>query len=167
MFSRPTYSWEGEDILIRKLASDVLRLPGPGRYIDVGAFHPILCSNTNSLYQAGWRGVNIDAMPGSMEAFREHRPEDCNLEIGVSTRDGDMLFSRFSEPMLNGMLEEDVIDRHVRRGVVLIDQVRVPVRPLSTILAENDVSHHPDLISLDVEGHELICLLYTSPSPRD
>jgi FkbM family methyltransferase len=150
-----TYAWEGEDILIRKLATDVLRIDGPGRFIDIGAHHPIDCSNTYSLYQSGWRGVNIDAMPGSMAAFHEHRPEDCNLEVGVSSTEGEMLFSRFSSPMLNGFLDPGTIAFHVRRGEVLLDQISVPVRPLAALLEENDVPHHPDVMSLVVEGHEM------------
>ena len=153
-----TYAWEGEDILLGKLASDMLGIEGTGRFIDIGAHHPFLASNTYGLYLQGWRGVNIDAMPGSMAAFQEYRPEDCNLEFGVSATEGEMLFSRFNSPMLNGFLDAGTISSHIRRGVVLLDQIWVPVRPLAALLESNNVPYAPDVMSLDVEGHEMSVL---------
>ncbi len=34
-----------------------------GFYVDVGAHHPMLYSNTYYFYKQGWSGINIDAMP--------------------------------------------------------------------------------------------------------
>ena len=31
-------------------------------------------------YKKGWRGINIDALPGSMDLFNKVRPNDINLE---------------------------------------------------------------------------------------
>ena len=54
-----------------------------GFYVDVGVDHPRRYSNTYFFYKLGWRGVNIDAMPGSMNLFARIRPRDINLECGV------------------------------------------------------------------------------------
>lgn len=40
-----------------------------GIYVDVGAFHPTKFSNTHLFYLNGWRGINIEARPGSKKLF--------------------------------------------------------------------------------------------------
>src|SRR5690554_6253894 len=80
-FSRKSYSQEGEDILLEKLFEG----KNDGFYVDVGAHHPRRFSNTYLLYRRGWRGINIDAMPGSMAEFRRLRGRDINLEIPISS----------------------------------------------------------------------------------
>src|SRR5581483_8094739 len=74
------YSQEGEDLLLARLFDGQKK----GFYVDVGAHHPFRFSNTYLLYLNGWRGINIDAMPGSMAAFRKLRPRDINIECMVS-----------------------------------------------------------------------------------
>lgn len=66
-----------------KLFSDLFRVR-KGPYLDVGAHYPFRLSKKQLLYERGWRGVKIDTIPGSMGPFRHHRPEDINIECGVS-----------------------------------------------------------------------------------
>src|SRR4051812_44497014 len=75
-------SWaqEGEDLVLRRFFEGQKK----GFYVDVGAHHPHQYSNTFWFYRRGWRGINIDAMPGCMEGFEQHRPGDVNLELAVS-----------------------------------------------------------------------------------
>ncbi len=49
-----SYSQEGEDMLLRRIFHSKTR----GCFIDIGACHPILHSNTYSFYKRGWRGIN-------------------------------------------------------------------------------------------------------------
>ena len=74
-----------------------------GFYVDVGAHHPKRFSNTYTFYKKGWRGVNIDAMPGSMEKFKKIRPRDINLEFAISNKNGTLVYHMFNEPALNGL----------------------------------------------------------------
>ena len=55
-----------------------------GFYVDIGAHHPKRFSNTYIFYQRGWRGINIDAKPGTKEVFNKLRPRDINLEVPIS-----------------------------------------------------------------------------------
>src|SRR5436309_16100262 len=73
------YSQEGEDLVLRR----IFETQAKGIYVDVGAHHPFRFSNTCLLHKRGWRGINIDAMPGSMTLFERFRPLDVNLELGV------------------------------------------------------------------------------------
>jgi hypothetical protein len=133
--ARSTYSWEGEDVLVAKVFTDLLKVP-KGVYVDVGAHHPHRMSNTQLLYERGWRGVNIDAMPGSMVPFNAARPEDVNIECGVAAKAGELRFSRFDNPALNGFLPDLEVQRQTRRGCKLLDQIRVAVRNINDLLTE-------------------------------
>jgi FkbM family methyltransferase len=154
MFS---YSWEGEDTLVRKLMLDVFRLE-KGFYLDVGAHHPYNLSNTALLYSEGWRGINIDACPGSMAEFQEHRPNDVNLEVAIASTAGEMRFTQFDDPGLNGFLSDTEIERHKKRGVRVIGQTTLACREINEILNLYAKDVNIDLMSIDVEGMDEIIL---------
>jgi hypothetical protein len=69
-----SFSQEGEDMVLRKEFQDKLN----GFYIDIGAYHPQKYSNTCYFYCKGWRGINVDPTPGSMDVFKKERPNDIN-----------------------------------------------------------------------------------------
>lgn len=148
------YSWEGEDILAWKILHDQLGV-GTGFYVDVGAHHPSYLSNTFLFYQRGWRGINIDAMPGSMEPFRIVRPEDLNLEIGIAREASTKVLVQFDDPSLNGFLSEDQILSQTGRGCTVLHRSIVECVPLTTILDRYEVASNFDLLNIDVEGLEL------------
>ena len=52
-----------------------------GFYVDVGAFHPFLFSNTAALHRSGWRGVNVEPNPDMAARLRQARPQDITLEV--------------------------------------------------------------------------------------
>ena len=51
-----SYAQNREDVVLARLID---RVPH-GRFVDVGAGHPIIENVTYALYLAGWRGVNIE-----------------------------------------------------------------------------------------------------------
>src|SRR5687767_11168484 len=67
----PSFSSAGEDMILRHMIGSDKR---DGFYVDVGAYHPTLFSNTYFFYLHGWRGINIEARPGSQRLFNEIRP---------------------------------------------------------------------------------------------
>lgn len=146
-----SYSQEGEDLLLPRL----FKKETPGFYVDVGAHHPVRFSNTYSLYLAGWRGVNLDATPGSMKPFQTLRPEDINIECAVSDRSDPIRFYLFAEGALN-TIDADLATQYVELGWELAGTVEVKPRPLAEVLEQ----HLPegqaiDLMSIDVEGGEM------------
>jgi FkbM family methyltransferase len=148
-FTALAYSQDGEDMVLR-------RLIGPqdiGFYVDIGAHDPFRFSNTCYFHRRGWRGLNIDADPGAIDAFRRARPRDINLCVGVSDAPGRMIFHRFNEPALNTFDIELAAERIRMPAYRIIERIEVPVRRLDDILAE----HVPpgqviDMLSIDVEG---------------
>lgn len=138
------YSQEGEDMVIRRLIGKKKE----GFFVDVGAYHPIKLSNTYHFYRRGWRGINIDAMPGSMRLFDKIRPDDINLEVAIGGQGGAVNFYLFEEPAFN-TCNPDQAGGHIKVQAV-------PMHPLSAILSE----HVPkgvqiDFFSIDVEGLDL------------
>jgi FkbM family methyltransferase len=147
-----SYSQQGEDMILHCLFQG----HRTGFYVDVGAHHPSRFSNTYFFYLRGWRGINIDAMPGSMDAFREVRPEDINLECGVAEVAGRLTFYRFDEPAVNSFSREVSEARAAEGHFRLIDRTEVPTRPLAEILSEHLSPGRPiDFLNVDAEGLDL------------
>lgn len=150
-----TASWsqEGED----RILSRFIGHQADGFYVDVGAHHPKRFSNTYLFYQRGWRGVNIDAMPGSMAEFRRLRPRDINLEFGVGPREDSLTYYMFTDPALNGFSEELSQSRHAAdTSARLVETRTVRVRPLGDLLGEHvEAGRIIDFMSVDVEGLDL------------
>ena len=127
-----------------------------GFYVDVGAHHPFRFSNTFYFYKLGWRGINIDAMPGSSESFNKLRPRDINIETGVGNGDSFLTYYVFNEPALNGFSEELSSERDGDKGFFVVDKIKVRVRELRKILDEYlPKGTSIDFMSIDVEGFDL------------
>lgn len=152
-----SYSQEGED---RVLSSLLFKMYGGkhinnGFYVDVGAHHPYRFSNTCLFYRQGWRGINIDAMPGSMSEFQKIRPRDINLECGVGRKAETLKFFVFNEPALN-TFDESLAKARCNGLWKIKATMDVPILPLSEIL--NKYLPHGqsiDFLSVDVEGFDL------------
>lgn len=147
-FGSISFSQEGEDMLLSKL----FELNEKGFFVDIGAHHPIRFSNTYKLYLKGWRGINIDAMPNSMDLFKKYRSEDINLEIPIAKVSKTMPFYSFNEPALNTFSEELAKERGEVKKIYNLES-----NPLSVVLDK----HMPkdikkiDFMSIDVEGLDL------------
>jgi FkbM family methyltransferase len=152
-FYSESYSQEGEDMILRRIFEE----RRGGFYVDVGAHHPTRYSNTYLFYKwLGWRGINIDALPGSMALFRRLRPEDINLEVAISDEPGTFTYYEFDEPALNGLSPELSRERAAAGTAELIAQTPVRTRTLAEVLAEHlPAGREIDFLSVDVEGLDL------------
>lgn len=150
-YSISAYSLEGEDLMLWRF----LQNKPSGFYVDVGAYHPCLYSNTYFFYCHGWRGINVDATPGSMALFQKHRPQDVNIETAVSAQPGIRKFYMFAERALNSFNEPVSLDR-ASRGHQITNTVEVASRTLADILSTHiPVGTVIDFLNVDVEGVEL------------
>jgi Methyltransferase FkbM domain len=136
-------------MVLRYLTNDARE----GFYVDVGAHHPVYGSNTYHFYLKGWRGINIDALPGSMESFNVLRPRDVNLEACLSSREGESVeYFMFDRSTFNTVKPGRVLNAQAA-GARL-----VATRPMrTTTLARLLDRHLPagvqiDLLNVDVEG---------------
>lgn len=145
-----SYAQDGEDLILDRL----LNGKASGFYVDVGAHHPVRFSNTNLFYRRGWKGINIDAMPGLMKTFKRRRPRDINIECGVAGQAGKLTYYQFDEPALNTFDFVEAVQKNVP-PYHLVGTVEIEVERLDTLLTEHlAVGQEIDFMSIDVEGKD-------------
>ncbi|MEP6911398.1 MAG: FkbM family methyltransferase [bacterium] len=151
----PCFSSAGEDMILRHLVgSDKM----DGFYVDVGAYHPVRSSNTYFFYLNGWRGINIEARPGSRALFDKVRPRDVNLELGVSRQPGEMTYYLVGEDSTMNSFSREFLEHIGMLGEVK-REIPVAVLPLTQVLESHlPRGQHIDFMSVDVEGHDLSVL---------
>src|SRR5579862_3729934 len=144
-----SYSQQGEDLILRVLFTDV----DSGFYVDVGAFEPMRFSNTYYFYKRGWRGINIDATPGAVAAFRKHRPRDINIEAAVAGDSGEATLYLFDEQEVNTLSPGNVEREAHQAGRAVVSRTTVRTRTLGEILDTHlPAGQEVDFLSVDVEG---------------
>lgn len=148
-YGKVSFSQEGEDLILQKIFAG----KEEGFYVDVGAHHPKRFSNTCIFYKKGWRGINIDACPGSMNLFKKTRPRDINLETPVLDEEEEMEYFMFNEPALNSFDKELSVNREndKRNDYHIIKTVKLRSKRLEDILDEY-TPKEIDFLTVDVEG---------------
>src|SRR5437016_1307579 len=86
---RLSYAQEGEDLVLARILETNT---SSGFFVDIGAHHPTRFSNTYYFYRRGWRGINVDALPGTASLFQRMRPRDVTVECGVGVQAGVMTY---------------------------------------------------------------------------
>lgn len=156
----PLYDWlgkrsfaqSGEDII----ADLELGKKRKGVYIDVGAFHPKLFSNTYVFYKRGWRGICIEPRPEAKEDFFRVRNRDVFVSMGVGAKKDVLEYFEFNDGAANTFSRETAEKNIKEAGRKLRRKINVAVMPLRDILASNGMEGVKiDLMSVDVEGMDL------------
>jgi len=150
--STSTFSLCGEDRILYYL---FLRQDS-GFYVDIGAYDPIDCSNTYLFYEKGWRGINIDARPGSMNTFNRWRPRDINLEVAIANKEDFLTYYQLTESAstMNSFSQEFLQDLGMEDRIVSKTQIKTYT--LCSILDQYlPPSISIDFLSVDVEGMDL------------
>lgn len=136
-----SYSQFGEDAIVASL----VRGRKDGVYVDVGAYHPHLYSNTYAFYRLGWRGLVIDPNPRLKRLFSIFRPRDTFVLGGVGQR-GLRRYHMHEDGAYNGFSGQEIASP-------LIGVRDVMVEPLGDILRRYHITRI-DLLSIDTEGME-------------
>lgn len=145
-FGKTYYSQGGEDVILGQLLTQK-----EGVYVDVGAYHPFHYSNTYCLYKKGWRGVNIDPNPRSINLFNLHRSRDINVQRGISQKKEEKAYYVFNHQSCNTFSEEQKRFMEKKKFITLLGEEKVLCEPLRDILKEHAVEKI-DLLNIDVEG---------------
>lgn len=147
-----SYSQEGEDMVLQRIFENYSN----GFFVDVGAHHPMRFSNTYIFYQQGWKGINIDPIPGCMKVFNRLRPRDINIELGVAEEEGELNYYVFNETALNSFSKELSEKRDkIEKDYYIKKVIKVEVKPLYKILEKHLQSNEIDFLNVDVEGLDL------------
>ena len=144
-----SFAQNAEDVVLARAFPGRTR----GRYVDVGAAHPVDHSVTKHFYDLGWRGVNVEPHPGFLALLREHRPEDVNVGVAVGDRAGEATFYLGPFEHAGGSSLSAEVAREVWAGAAP-STTTVRVRTLAEILAEHVGDQPIDFLKVDVEGHE-------------
>jgi FkbM family methyltransferase len=72
-----SYSQYDEEQYILRACAGIDR----GRFLDIGAFHPTVMSNTRALYEAGWSGVMIEPSPEPLMNLVDAYGEDPRITL--------------------------------------------------------------------------------------
>ncbi|MES2307878.1 MAG: FkbM family methyltransferase [Verrucomicrobiota bacterium] len=148
-----SFSQTGEDQLILSY------LPKEnGFFVDVGAFHPTQYSNTFALYLRGWRGINVEPNPNAVALFKQLRPDDLHLQIGVSQSEKPLDYISFNNPLCNTFQSDFAksVLKFDSEYVVQNVQHQIETMSLCRILDQYFSSAVKfDLLSVDAEGMDL------------
>ncbi len=144
-----SFAQNREDVVLWRALGDV----PAGRYVEVGANHPVVHSITKTFSDHGWSGLLVEPVPQFAQLLREHRPRDVIVEAAVTEVEGPIELFSIPDTGLS-TLREDFGGRHAEQGWH-VDRIEVAGRRLDSLVAEHgfaDVEVH--LLVVDVEGAE-------------
>lgn len=150
---RISYAQSGEDLIIDHLLGWI---GAPRRtYVDIGAHHPTLFSNTYRFYRAGHQGVLVEADPELARELGRRRPRDTVLNVGISGEtDGSAEFYVMHPRTLNTFSEREVRAYMQHYADARVDYtVPVELLPINELLRRSP--QELDILSIDVEGMDL------------
>jgi FkbM family methyltransferase len=147
-----TYAQFGEDIIVLN-AFTLLGVERPS-FLDIGAHHPVHCSNTALLYARGSRGVCVEANPNLIPAFARLRPEDVMLNFGIGPVAGELEFFMIDENSGRNSFDLATAEGFVAAhpDFSIRETRRIAVRTLDDTVSEYCGGMWPDFLSLDAEG---------------
>ena len=146
----------GEDMISEYVTRVLGKKMGNMTYLDLGANHAKLYSNTYHFYQKGVRGVLVEANPALIGELKFYRSGDIILNRCIATTSGETV--DFYVLKGDGLSTPDKggADAAIAENPMLkIDKV-VPVK---TITVEEIIDTYfdkaPTIINLDIEGEEM------------
>ena len=139
-----------------------------GVFIEAGANDGLNQSNTYYLERMrGWTGLLIEPVPALAAACRNNRRGPV-LEAALVAEEKpgatvELHWAGLMSTVEGALGDAQATDRHVQAGLAVQQlpataRLRVPARTLSSLLDEARVTRDIDLLSLDVEGAEVMAL---------
>lgn len=149
----PDHSQHGE---FAKLACQLVRdSVTHGIVVDVGARGKAGSNSFDLMKSLGWRGFLVEANPKLHEQIRrEFEGTDYRLvEYAIGIHEGVMPFYIGATDDVSSLIRENAEGWGDGRG-----EVNVRVRRLGPLLKELDIPTNFDLLSLDIEGLDIVVL---------
>jgi FkbM family methyltransferase len=140
-------SQEQEERLVREFFGG----DDSGFYVEVGANHPTEGSQTWHLEQIGWSGVLVEPQP-DLAAFlvTERKTAKVFPVACTSPENAGQVMSLHVDGARSGLDRE-----RMAPGSKAEDVIAVQTKTLDSILGEAEAPAPIDLLSIDVEGHEI------------
>jgi len=144
-----SYSQNFEDVILWRALKDI----NQGRYVDVGAAHPVSDSVTRLFYDHGWSGLNLEPDKTLSVLLTEDRPRDVTVNVALGTEPSELTFW-VSSPYGLSTLDANIARRHAE-GSTQMTEVSVPVETLATIIDRHLPTGDIHFLKIDTEGTEL------------
>lgn len=131
-----------------------LRGVGEGRYIDVGANHPMDDSISMAFYEHGWSGLTVEPDPQYAALQRQQRPRDIVSEAAITPHEGGVVPLHVVDGTGLSTIVDGIASAHSESGYAT-HTIEVPTRRLDRILEEigwQGVDIH--FMCVDTEGSE-------------
>ena len=137
-----------EDLKILKI------LKKKGFYVDIGCYHPVRYNNTYRMFKLGWKGMNIDLNPLSIELFNVARPRDINICAAVSNKKVRNLYFDHELSPQNTLEKNHAVFYEKTFGTKIKKTKKIKTKKLSEIFHKKRI-YKVDFLNIDAEGHEL------------
>jgi FkbM family methyltransferase len=143
---KESYSDFGEDRIIQQVFGDY-----KGLYLDIGAGHPIIGSNTYLFYKKGWTGITVEPIRFHNFLHRIKRRHDTQIRALIGNSNQMTKFYEFnptqystsSETQYKAMIENGMKERNV---------YYVETITINSVLSQ---FNHPNyFLSIDCEGYD-------------
>ena len=145
-YKKKSYSMEKEDLEINKF----LKRIDNGFYVDVGGCHPTHRNNTYLLYKKNWRGINIDLSKFSIDLFNYIRPDDINLNIAVSNKEGAITYYFQKKLSQLNTIKKNIAEKRMQGE---IREQQISSSRLTSILDKTKFKNRKiDFLNIDAEG---------------
>lgn len=154
LFNKKTYSQSGEDSIIMYIMA-MKGIPlSECSYLDLGANHPKVMSNTYFFYERGARGVLVEANPELADELKKERSGDIVLNKCISDKSGGKL--DFNILNLDGLSKVgDVSDILLENPDARIEKtIELETVSVNDIIEEYFSGKAPLILNLDIEGLE-------------
>lgn len=142
-----SYASNFEDVLLNRAFRD----QADGFYIDIGADHPLGASTTKSFYDRGWHGINVEPGP-NFSLFEQDRPEDINLNVAITDRDGEIDFY-VNDDLTATSSAIEFLHPAVGARVSSRTKIKIPSLSLDSMVRKY-VSGDVHFLKIDAEGSE-------------
>lgn len=144
LFGKRSYAQCGEDLIALELLKDIKK----GSYLEIGAYHPKVFSNTYLFYKKGWRGMVVEPNERMARLYKDSRPGDEVIDKGVTGYQGNKVaeYYVFEEETRNTFSKE-MAERYKVQGERQLRVERKRVVQLNEVLKKE-----VDLLSIDTEG---------------
>ena len=134
--NKKSFSQFGDDLFIAEFFANQKE----GKYVDLGAFHPMRLSNTYLLFKKGWSGTNIDLNPITIDLFNLARKNDdniCCLMAGKENLLKDVYFEDWSAA------------NSITSNKNLSERKQMKTKTFESLIYKNF-----DFLNIDLEGHD-------------
>jgi FkbM family methyltransferase len=140
-------SHQEEEALVREFFGGDAK----GFFVEVGANHPTEGSQTWHLEQMGWTGVLVEPQPDLAAFLVTARKRSKVFAVACTSPDSAGETLPLHVDGARSGLDRDRMAPGARTDYV----IAVPTRTLDSILEEAEAQVPVDLLSVDVEGHEI------------